>query len=185
MLNAVEQLQLKLAVRDEVVKRGLRVAPNAIAALDSHLISKGYAVTFQENGDVTFLGETLGDALERIKSSPEGSIYFDGPDGAAAPVVNSPSPTRGGGDEAVIAEAKKRFNYSDAEWNALTGMKKWEIVEEIRGQSHVAGNESWRQSVAKVALVPGEFESLTPEQKIAKANDATFAAMERAKAGAQ
>ena len=184
MLTTEEQLRLKLATRDEIAKRGFRVSPNALSALNSHLVSKGYAVTFHESGDVTFLGESLGDALERLSKEPATSLYFDTNEPATAGARQAAS----GSEDHDVARAKSLGRLTDAEWNSLSQVDKWQRVEEARGAPKNAGSEQWRtqpQKVPSLGVTPQEAEKLGPMEKIEAANRAAFKEQERAKGGAQ
>ena len=126
-MDISEQLRLKLAARDAADAAGLRLTPNARAAFDSYLISRGDVIVEREDGSFSMLGESLQDALLRLSKSPGTSIYFDngGDDHAAVPAVGGDAPNHNGGGEAeYIAKAKKLNGLSDDEWHRLDGWKK-------------------------------------------------------------
>ncbi len=165
MLTNEETLRLKLALRHAITEKGLRVSPKALAALEANILARGYLATFHEDGAVTFTGESLGDALETIKSSPEGSTYFE-----AAPAAPSAAP-KSDGNKAAVAVAQEKFGYSPDEWSRLSYIKKSELVTATGGVPTIVGNESWRKTVAKVAMDPAELAKLSPEEKIRRGNE--------------
>ena len=175
-MDISEQLRLKLAARDAADAAGLRLTPNARAAFDSYLISRGDVIVEREDGSFSMLGESLQDALLRLSKSPGTSIYFDngGDDHAAVPAVGGDAPNHNGGGEAeYIAKAKKLNGLSDDEWHRLDGWKKATLVEEVRGPQ--TGHESWRKAAPRSVLPNGmsaqEFERLDPMEKLRIANE--------------
>lgn len=84
--------------------------------------------------------------------------------------------TKSGADtESKVAKADddraKYGGYTETDFKALPFHKQSAILEEVAGKPQVV--ESWRKNVQPRPMQPGD-EKLSPEEKIARANEATF-----------
>ena len=173
-MDISEQLRLKLAARDAADAAGLRLAPNARAALDAYLISRGDVIIEREDGSFSMLGESLQDALVRLSKSPGTNVYFDGDDDAAAPAVVD-DPKRGGGD-GLADKAAASLGITREEFLRMPPDRRLDLIGRVEGASPVAGRKFWRKPAQKAGLPNGmsqaDFQKLSPEAKLRAANEA-------------
>lgn len=143
------------AINDTIallLRLGWSFTGDQVKAFVDHLEARGF-IRNEMGMIISPSGETLGSAL---------ATYWD-----------EPAPNKATEPATEADDRAKYDGLTKAEFDKLSSWDRAAIESKVQGPPQ---NESWRKRVAPVPMRPGD-EKLSPEEKLARANEATFRQM--------
>jgi hypothetical protein len=157
----------KLAVLETLYQQGINLPARKVADLNQLVLKNLDAITIND-GVVRIVGLSPADYLDQLRSTSEGkAIFDDGLEGAG--VVQGQPKTGNDGDAATLTEVERcarEAGLTLAEWNLKGPAFHMDTLAKVKGPARA----NW-QSAPKTALSSEAAAQLSPEEKIALANE--------------